>query len=134
MNRGADGQNNTPDDVELGPIDVTWSVEEFLSMYGDDDKDFVGTLSPSGLFTPALDGPNPKRKFSRNNYGDIWIVATSKTEKDKDGKALSGRSYLASDKLPGRNPANSKPGDDYCSIYDCKKSQRVIIKFNLKEE
>jgi quinohemoprotein amine dehydrogenase len=63
-------------------------------MYGDDDKDFVGTLSPTGLFTPALDGPNPKRKFSRNNYGDIWIVATSKTEKDKDGKALSGRGYL----------------------------------------
>jgi quinohemoprotein amine dehydrogenase len=93
-NRGADGQNNTPDDVELGPIDATWSVEEFLSMYGDDDKDFVGTLSPTGLFTPALDGPNPKRKFSRNNYGDVWIVATSKTEKDKDGKALSGRSYL----------------------------------------
>ena len=93
-NRGADGLNNTADDFDLGVVDVTWSVEEFLAVYGDDDKDFVGTLSPTGLFTPALDGPNPKRKFSRNNYGDIWIVGTSKTEKDKDGKALSGRSYL----------------------------------------
>jgi quinohemoprotein amine dehydrogenase len=92
--RGADGKLHTNDDFELGPIDVTWSVEEYLSVYGDDDKDFVGTLSPSGLFTPALDGPNPKRKFSRNNYGDVWVVATAKNEKDKDDKLLTGRSYL----------------------------------------
>jgi quinohemoprotein amine dehydrogenase len=92
--RGADDKLHTADDVELGPIDVTWSVEEYLSVYGDDDKDFVGTLSPTGLFTPALDGPNPKRKFSRNNYGDVWVVATAKNEKDKQGQPLSGRSYL----------------------------------------
>jgi quinohemoprotein amine dehydrogenase len=92
--RGADDKLHTADDVELGPIDVSWSVEEYLSVYGDDDKDFVGTLSPTGLFTPALDGPNPKRKFGRNNYGDVWVVATAKNEKDKDGKPLTGRSYL----------------------------------------
>jgi len=92
--RGADDKLHTADDVELGPIDVYWSVEEYLSVYGDDDKDFVGTLSPTGLFTPALDGPNPKRKFGRNNYGDVWVVATAKNEKDKDGKPLTGRSYL----------------------------------------
>ena len=92
--RGADDKLHTADDVELGPIDVTWSVEEYLSVYGDDDKDFVGTLSSTGLFTPALDGPNPKRKFSRNNYGDVWAVATAKNEKDKDGQPLTGRSYL----------------------------------------
>lgn len=45
---------------------------------------------------------------------------------------VSGRSYLASDKLPGRSTASS--GEDFCSVYDCKKSQRVIIKFNLREE
>ena len=93
-NRGADGKPHTPDDIDLGPIDVTWSVEEFMAVYGDDDKDFVGQLSPTGFFTPASDGPNPKRKFSRNNYGDVWVVATAKNEKDKDGKPLSGRSYL----------------------------------------
>jgi quinohemoprotein amine dehydrogenase len=92
--RGEDGKPHTADDVELGPVDVTWSVEEFYSVYGDDDKDFVGTLSPTGFFTPALDGPNPKRKFSRNNYGDIWVVATAKSEKDKDGKPLVGKGYL----------------------------------------
>jgi quinohemoprotein amine dehydrogenase len=75
-------------------LDVEWSVQEFVAVFGDDDKDFVGTLSSSGFFTPASDGPNPKRKFSRNNYGDVWVVATAKNEKDKEGKPLAGRSYL----------------------------------------
>ena len=47
---------------------------------------------------------------------------------------VSGRSYLASDRLSGRTPAALKPGEDFCSVFDCKKSQRVIVKFNLKEE
>lgn len=93
-NRGADGKSRTADDVELGPIDVTWSVEEFQSVYGDDDKGFVGHLSPTGLFAPASDGPNPERKFSRNNYGNVWVVATSKTEKEKDGRPMTGKAYL----------------------------------------
>jgi len=93
--RGADGKMHTADDVELGPLDdVKWTIEEFYSVYGDDDKEFVGSLSSTGFFTPASDGPNPQRKFSRNNYGDIWVVATSKDEKDKEGKPLAGKSYL----------------------------------------
>jgi quinohemoprotein amine dehydrogenase len=93
-NRGADDKPNTSDDVEVGPIDVTWKMEEFYEVFGDDDKDFSGTLSPTGLFTPALDGPNPERKQSRNNYGTVWVVATAKNEKDKFGHLLTGRSYL----------------------------------------
>ncbi len=92
--RGEDGKLRTADDLELGPIDVNWSVEEFYASFGDDDKEFVGSLDNNGLFKPSIDGPNPQRKFSRNNYGDVWIVATAKNEKDKDGKPLSGRSYL----------------------------------------
>lgn len=91
---GVDSKPHTADDVELGPIDATWSVEEFMAVYGDDDKNFVGHLSESALFTPASDGPNPERKFSRNNYGDVWVVAQAKSEKDKDGKPLMDKSYL----------------------------------------
>lgn len=93
-NRGADGKLHTPDDVELGPLEVTWSIEEFQSVYGDDDKGFVGQLSSSALFTPASDGPNPERKFGRNNYGNVWVVATSKAEKEKDGRPMTGKAYL----------------------------------------
>lgn len=91
---GADGKPNTADDVKLGPVDVNWSVQQFLAVYGDDDKDFVGRLSDTGFFVPNVEGPNPKRKFGRNNYGNVWVVATAKNEKDKDGKPLQGRSYL----------------------------------------
>ena len=94
FDNGMDGKPNTPDDVALGPIDVTWSVEEFRTVTYDDDKDFVGTLTPAALFVPALEGPNPKRRFGRNNYGEVWVVATAKTEKDAFGKPLTGRSYL----------------------------------------
>jgi quinohemoprotein amine dehydrogenase len=93
-NRGADGKPNTADDVELGRVDAEWSLEEFYAVYGDDDKEFVGKMSPTGFFTPAEEGPNPKRKFSRNNYGDVWAVATYKGAKDKEGKPLTARSYL----------------------------------------
>ncbi len=92
--RGADGKLHTSDDVELGPVEANWSVEEFYASFGDDDKEFVGTLDSNGLFTPNTDGPNPQRKFSRNNYGDVWVVATAKNEKGKDGRPLAGRSYL----------------------------------------
>lgn len=46
---------------------------------------------------------------------------------------VSGRSYLASDRLKEvqRSPAEEK---SYCDRFDCRKSQKVIIKFNLRDE
>jgi outer membrane protein OmpA-like peptidoglycan-associated protein len=47
---------------------------------------------------------------------------------------VSGRSYLAERRdAKARTPA-SQGSQDYCQVFDCQKSQRVIIKFNLKEE
>jgi quinohemoprotein amine dehydrogenase len=90
---GPDGKPGTADDIELGPVNAKWKLEEFVATIGDDDVDFVGNLDPTtGLFTPALDGPNPKRKFSRNNYGDVWVVATFKPA--GSDQAVTGRSYL----------------------------------------
>lgn len=74
---GPDGKPNTKDDIELGLVDATWSIEEFAATYDDDDKDFVGTIdAKTGVFTPNIDGPNPKRKHHANNYGDVWVVAS----------------------------------------------------------
>jgi quinohemoprotein amine dehydrogenase len=97
FHRGLDGKPNTPDDVNLGPVDAEWSLEEYFAIYGDDDVQFVGTLNKNGFFTPALEGPNPKRKFSRNNYGDVWAVASYKGEDaapQKDGKPLIAKCYF----------------------------------------
>lgn len=91
---GPDGKPDTGDDIALGAIDATWSIEEFPSVYYDDDVDYVGSLSQSALFTPAVEGPNPDRRFGRNNYGEVWVTATARNEKDKFGRPLSARSYL----------------------------------------
>jgi quinohemoprotein amine dehydrogenase len=87
FNNGPDGKPNTADDIDLGPVPATYKMEEFVASYGDDDTDFVGAVdAKTGLFTPASDGPDPKRKSMRNNYGDVWITATY--------EAFKGRSYL----------------------------------------
>jgi quinohemoprotein amine dehydrogenase len=76
---GADGKPDTKDDFALGPVDVTWSMLEYTATWDDDDMRFVGELDAArGLFTPALDGPNPKRSGNRNNVGDVWVVATER--------------------------------------------------------
>lgn len=91
--RGLDGKPFTPDDIQIGPADVAWSMEEFLARFDDDDKEYVGTLNDSGFFTPAIDGPNPKRRFGTNNFGDVWVVATFRG-KTRDGKPAVAKSYL----------------------------------------
>jgi len=83
--RGADGRPHTADDLELGPVQVTWSMEVFYEI-DPTKQDRVGTVSPTGFFTPAAANPG-------NNY-DVWIIATAKTEKGKDGKPLVGKGYV----------------------------------------
>lgn len=89
-NNGPDGEANTDDDLELGRVDVAWSIEEYAATYGDDDIDFVGSIRQDGVFDPAADGPNPDRSGNRNNIGDVWVVATHAT----GGDELSARAHL----------------------------------------
>jgi quinohemoprotein amine dehydrogenase len=73
---GPDGKPDTDDDLEIGRVNASWSLEEYGVTYDDDDVKFVGTVSQTGLFTPNVDGPNPQRSSNRNNVGDVWVVAT----------------------------------------------------------
>ena len=75
ISNGPDGKPDTPDDLNLGLVDVKWSLEEYPATFGDDDMQYVGVLDQTGLFTPNVDGPNPKRTGNRNNVGDVWVVA-----------------------------------------------------------
>ena len=89
---GADGKPDTPDDLNLGAVDVIWTLEEYTATFDDDDVKFVGEIDGTrGLFTPALDGPNPKRSGHRNNIGDVWVVATHERT---DGPPLRARAHL----------------------------------------
>ncbi|PWU08015.1 MAG: quinohemoprotein amine dehydrogenase subunit alpha [Terriglobia bacterium] len=82
--RGPDGRLHTPDDLELGPVDADWSVQVFHAAEGASSQ-FVGTMSASGLFTPADKNPG-------NNF-DCWVTAVTK-ERDRNGEALTGKSYM----------------------------------------
>jgi quinohemoprotein amine dehydrogenase len=97
FSNGADGKADTPDDVELGLVDVEWSMEEFTATYDDDDIKFVGAIdAKTGRFTPNIDGPNPARVGSRNNVGDVWVVARYAAEAagDKPAATLRARAHL----------------------------------------
>ncbi len=73
---GADGKPGTDDDVRLGRVPVTWSLDEYPVTFDDDDIQYVGSIDKGGLFTPNVDGPDPKRSGDRDNVGDVWVVAT----------------------------------------------------------
>jgi quinohemoprotein amine dehydrogenase len=89
---GLDGKPNTDDDVEIGPVDAAWSLEEYGVTFDDDDLKFVGAIDQHGLYTPALDGPNPQRSGNRNNVGDVWVVATYRA--DPKAAPVKARAHL----------------------------------------
>ena len=95
VNYGPDGKPDTADDLDLGIVNVRWSLEEYTATFGDDDVQYVGLLDERGLFTPNVDGPNPKRAGNRNNVGDVWVVAELISGDARDmSKPLRGRAQL----------------------------------------
>lgn len=73
---GPDGKQGTADDLRLGYVPATWTIAN-LNAGADEmkDVDFAGTLEPGGLFIPGDAGPNPKRKYSTNNAGELEVTA-----------------------------------------------------------
>ncbi|MDX1566587.1 MAG: quinohemoprotein amine dehydrogenase subunit alpha [Longimicrobiales bacterium] len=114
---GPDGESETEDDLTLGRVDVSWSLEEYAAVYGDDDVDYVGSIRDDGVFVPALDGPNPERSGNRNNIGDVWVVAHHRTER---GRELTARAqlvvtvplYLQFDPWPSVSAQQRRAGGD----------------------
>jgi quinohemoprotein amine dehydrogenase len=90
--KGADGIAGNGDDIEIGRVPAVWKVVELMNAPNDDDIDFVGAIDRNGLFTPAGDGPNPKRRLQNNNVGDVWVTATYAPA--GKGSELFARGYL----------------------------------------
>ncbi len=77
--------------VRLGLLPVIWSVEPYNEEAKQaEDVKFAGRLDATGRFLPAGAGPNPQRKFSGNNAGNLSIVASM----DDAGKSVSGKAHL----------------------------------------
>ncbi|MGB0866625.1 MAG: quinohemoprotein amine dehydrogenase subunit alpha [Granulosicoccaceae bacterium] len=89
---GADGQPGTDDDVRIGAMPATWSVAPFDEIAEHDkDAQYAGQMNPdTGLFSPAGAGPNPERKFSTNNAGNLKVIASV----EQEGGAVTGEGHL----------------------------------------
>jgi quinohemoprotein amine dehydrogenase len=89
---GADGQPGTEDDLAIGRVPAAWSVAAWDEQaVADRDVDFAGSMDKDrGVFTPAAAGPNPARKYSTNNAGNLKVIAAL-----QDGeRAVSGEGRL----------------------------------------
>jgi quinohemoprotein amine dehydrogenase len=74
---GPDGKSGTVDDIRIGVLPATWDTdnynEEAEKMH---DAAFTGEIdSRQGFFMPREAGPNPQRRYSTNNAGDLAVTA-----------------------------------------------------------
>ena len=61
---GPDGKSDTDDDLEIGRVNATWSLEEYGVTYDDDDIKFVGSDRPERV-VHARTPTGPIRRAAR---------------------------------------------------------------------
>ncbi|HEY6342862.1 MAG TPA: quinohemoprotein amine dehydrogenase subunit alpha [Bryobacteraceae bacterium] len=83
--RGPDGRPHTADDLELGPVKASWSMEVFYAV-DSSHNDEIGKIGPGGLLAPAAENPGANH--------DIWVIATALNETGSDGKPLAAKGYV----------------------------------------
>lgn len=89
---GADGKAGTEDDFRIGVVPATWSVEPFdEAAVRDEDVKFAGLMDAgTGVFVPGDAGPNPARRMSASNVGNLKVVA----EVTQGGERLRGEGQV----------------------------------------
>ena len=89
---GADGKAGTEDDFRIGVMPAKWSVEPFdEAAVRDEDVKFAGLMdAASGVFVPGDAGPNPARRMSASNVGNLKVVA----EVAQGGERLRGEGQV----------------------------------------
>ncbi|NBA94982.1 quinohemoprotein amine dehydrogenase subunit alpha [Pseudomonas sp. R5(2019)] len=85
--QGADGKP-----YRIGVFPAQWKVEPFDERAREDeDVKYAGTMqADTGVFTPGDAGPNPQRKMSTNNAGNLKVIAAV----DDAGKARVGEGQM----------------------------------------
>lgn len=76
----------------IGVVPAKWSVEPFDEQAKDDrDVKFSGAMQAvTGVFTPGDAGPNPARRMSTNNTGNLNVIAAV----DDAGQTVTGKAHL----------------------------------------
>jgi quinohemoprotein amine dehydrogenase len=86
--RAADGSGAA---VRLGPVHVAWTLEPFDAEAARLlDVRYAGALDSSGCFVPAQAGPDPSRRFSTDNTGNLFVVGTL----EDATRAVVGKAHL----------------------------------------
>ena len=77
---GPDGKPGSDDDFRIGLVPATWSLEPFDEISArDEDVKFAGLLdAETGVFVPGDAGPNPARRMSSSNVGNLKVIAAVK--------------------------------------------------------
>lgn len=89
---GPDGKPGTDDDFRIGLVPAAWSVEPFdETAVRDEDVKFAGLMNAqTGVFVPGGAGPNPARRMSANNVGNLKVIA----EVEQGGRTVRGEGRL----------------------------------------
>ncbi|WP_321842595.1 quinohemoprotein amine dehydrogenase subunit alpha [Paraburkholderia bannensis] len=76
----------------IGVVPAKWSVEPFNEQATDDrDVKFSGAMqAANGVFTPGDAGPNPARRMSTNNTGNLNVIAAV----EDAGQTVTGKAHL----------------------------------------
>ncbi|MCV6586957.1 MAG: quinohemoprotein amine dehydrogenase subunit alpha [Marinibacterium sp.] len=78
MWNGADGVAGTDDDIRIGRVDASWSVDNLHEHAAHmKDAQYAGQMGDGGIFMPAVAGPNGERPFSTNNAGELTVQANA---------------------------------------------------------
>ncbi|MCY1402583.1 quinohemoprotein amine dehydrogenase, alpha subunit [compost metagenome] len=85
--KGADGKP-----YRIGVFPAQWKVDAFDERAKEDeDVKYAGTMqADTGVFTPGDAGPNPQRKMSTNNAGNLKVIAMV----DDAGKSHTGEGQM----------------------------------------
>ena len=112
---------------------------EFVEIIGFASPTYQGKyVDPQKLDSNGRSAVNYNMDLSYNRARSIfrYIFDPDKLSFDEQKRLLplvkvTGRSFLADD-VKGRDDQTGIDTSEYCRKFDCKKSQRVIIKFDLK--
>ncbi len=86
------GKDANDQAYRIGFVPATWSVAPFDERAAEDqDVKFAGVMSAEdGVFTPGGAGPNPARKMSTNNAGNLKVIASV----EQGGQPIKGEGQL----------------------------------------
>lgn len=75
----------------IGYMPAQWSVQPFDDQAkADEDVKYAGRMQADGVFIPGDAGPNPERKMSTNNAGNLKVIA----QVEDAGQSLKGEGQL----------------------------------------